>query len=273
MTMSPNPDALTKTPCLMFLDLPGSGFSFAADPNTLPSKAADFGKQLSQALNTLAKENPLGQSDTIVIAGEGTFIRSLIDIDDIDALKGVIHLSPWPEMYGMGLYYGVAGLELKIYTDASRIAIDSTFASCANYIRNSKLLEAHQCVDSIFNFVEDRTKNTNLFDVRQGYNLTEHLPRIQYYFSQSSTVSTWKAPTSRLFESQAGYIAANTYTDLSKNYNKEISQFTKDFFSVRHLFITGSTDYITYYKGALNWIENDLTFVEKDAFKKAKLEV
>ena len=47
----------------------------------------------------------------------------------------------------------------------------------------------------------------------------------------------------------------------------------KDFYSARHLFISGSSDYITYYKGVRTWIENELSFVESDAFRKAKLEV
>lgn len=53
----------------------------------------------------------------------------------------------------MGRYYGVAGIELKILSDSERIAIDSTFTSCYNYIRSSKFLESHQCLDTIYNFV------------------------------------------------------------------------------------------------------------------------
>ena len=35
----------------------------------------------------------------------------------------------------------------------------------------------------------------------------------------------------------------------------------------------GQKDYISYYKGLRNWIETELNFVERDAFKKAALEV
>lgn len=52
----------------------------------------------------------MGKSETVVIAGEGTFIRTLPGLDDIDTLKGVIHLSPWSELYAIGRYYGIAGL-------------------------------------------------------------------------------------------------------------------------------------------------------------------
>jgi hypothetical protein len=47
----------------------------------------------------------------------------------------------------------------------------------------------------------------------------------------------------------------------------------KDFYSVRHWFVGGQNDYISYYKGARNWLETELTFVESDAYRKAKLEV
>jgi hypothetical protein len=47
----------------------------------------------------------------------------------------------------------------------------------------------------------------------------------------------------------------------------------KDFYSIKHWFVEGTYDYVSYYKGARNWIENELTFVESDSYKKAKLEV
>jgi hypothetical protein len=96
----------------------------------------------------------------------------LSGLDDIDTLKGVIHLSAWPELYAIGKYYGIAGVELKLYTESERIPIESTFTSCYNYVRSSKFLEAHQCLETIFNFVESKTKNANLFDVRLLANLT-----------------------------------------------------------------------------------------------------
>lgn len=257
----------------MFLDLLGSGFSFAATAADLPTEAKTFGAQVTAAINSFAKESVLGQSSKIIIAGESTFIRSLPGMDDIAALKGLIHLSPWPELYAVGRYYGIAGVELKIYTESERIAIDSTFTSCYNYIRSAKFLEGHQCLDTIFNFVESRTKNTNLFDVRQSYNLTEFLPMVQYYFSVADVVAKWKAPATKLFESQAAYIANKTYVDMAKNYTKEISAFMKDYYSVRHWFVEGLSDYVSYYKGVRNWVENELAFVESDAFRKAKLEV
>lgn len=185
----------------------------------------------------------------------------------------MIHFSIWPEIYAIGRFYGIAGVELKLYTESSRIAIDSTFTSCYNYVRSAKYLEGHQCLDTIFNFVEDKTKNANLFDVRLNSTLTEFLPMIQYYFSQANVVSTWKAPNSKLFESQSGWISNKTYVDIAKNYTKDISAFMKDYFSVRHWFVQGLTDYISYFKGVRNWLETELTFVESDAFKKAKLEV
>ena len=80
----------------MFLDLLGSGFSFAANVNDLPTESKTFGVQVTQAINTFAKESVLGQSSNIILAGESTFIRTLIGLDDIDALKGIIHLSAFP---------------------------------------------------------------------------------------------------------------------------------------------------------------------------------
>ena len=110
MTLTQNPNRFTTDTNLMFLDLLGSGFSFAANPSDLPTDAKIFGAQVTVALNTFAKESVLGQSSKIILAGEGTFIRSLQGLDDISALKGIIHLSAWPEIYAMGRFYGIAGV-------------------------------------------------------------------------------------------------------------------------------------------------------------------
>ena len=96
---------------------------------------------------------------------------------------------------------------------------------------------------------------------------------IQYYFSQNSVISQWKAPTAKLFETQSAYIFNKTYVDMAKNYTSGISTFMRDYFSVRHWFVYGQHDFISFYKGARNWIESELSFVEKDAFNKASLEV
>lgn len=77
---------------------------------------------------------------------------------------------------------------------------------------------------------------------------------VQYYFSQPAVVAAWKAPTTRLFESQSAYIANKTYADIAKNYTKELSQFMKDYYSVKHWFVEGTSDYISYYKGLKNWV-------------------
>jgi hypothetical protein len=79
---------------------------------------------------------------------------------------------------------------------------------------------------------------------------------IQYYFSQSDVVAKWKAPNNKLFEAQSNYIANKTFVDLAKNYTKELSQFMKDYFSVRHWFAQGSNDFISYFKATRNWVEN-----------------
>jgi len=140
MSLSVNPNRFTAYSNVMFLDLLGSGYSFAASPADIPTEAKTFGAQLTLAINTLANESVLGQSLSIMLLGETTFIRSLPGLDDIKALKGIIHQSIWPELYAIGRYYGIAGVELKVYNESERIAIDSTFTSCYNYQRSGKYL-------------------------------------------------------------------------------------------------------------------------------------
>lgn len=72
----------------------------------------------------------------------------------------------------MSRYYGVAGIELKIFGNSERIAIESTLVSCYNNVVAKKFTEAHNCYDSILNFVESKTKNVNVFNTKLGSNLT-----------------------------------------------------------------------------------------------------
>ena len=58
---------------------------------------------------------------------------------------------------------------------------------------------------------------------------------------------------------------------MGKNYDKEISQFFKDYLSVKNIFIVGDSDYISFNKAFRNWLENDVTFIDSDAFKSKKL--
>jgi hypothetical protein len=51
---------------------------------------------LTFAINAFAKQSALGQSSVVVLVGEGTFLRALPGLDDIDTLSGIIHLSAWP---------------------------------------------------------------------------------------------------------------------------------------------------------------------------------
>lgn len=80
----------------MFVDLLGNGFSFVSNTSIFPTKSEDYGLHLTYAINAFVKQSILGQSKTVVIVGEGTFIRSIVGIEDIDVLAGIIHISSWP---------------------------------------------------------------------------------------------------------------------------------------------------------------------------------
>lgn len=96
---------------------------------------------------------------------------------------------------------------------------------------------------------------------------------VQYYLSQSSVVSTLKAPTSRLFESNSPKVQNQLYNDMAKNFDTEISQYLKDYLSVKDIFISGDDDFINYRKGIRDWLENKLDFVGVDTFRPMAMKV
>ncbi len=94
---------------------------------------------------------------------------------------------------------------------------------------------------------------------------------IQYYFSQSNIVTLFKAPTVRLFETQSNWAWSKTYADFAVNKTASLSQFMKDYFSVKHWYVSGDYDYIAFKQSLKFWLENELSFIESTAFKNAKL--
>lgn len=106
-----------------------------------------------------------------------------------------------------------------------------------------------------------------------GSNFTDHFATIQYYLSQSSTVSSLKAPTSKIFDTQSNLVWSKTFVDIAINKTASLSQFMKDYLTVKHWFVIGSNDFISYKQSIRLWLENELSFVESAAFRTAKLDV
>lgn len=96
---------------------------------------------------------------------------------------------------------------------------------------------------------------------------------IQYYLSQSAVVNSFKAPTTRMFDTQSNLVWGKTFTDLAINKTSSLSQFMKDYLTVKHWFISGANDFISCKQSIRTWLENELSFVESAAFKAAKLDV
>ena len=67
MSLTANPDRFSTVSNLMFLDLLGSGFSFASASSSIPSEAKIFGTQLSTAINSFISESVLGKSSKVVV--------------------------------------------------------------------------------------------------------------------------------------------------------------------------------------------------------------
>ena len=271
LTLRQNDDTLTKKANVLFLDLLGSGFSFVTDGN-FPTTAAAYGEQLSSAVNDFISQTTIGKSKRVHLVGESTFLRAVPSLD-IDALQTVVHISGWFDFYQIGKYYGAAGIEMKLFGTSEKVTIESTFTTCYTYQRNSKFADAHSCYLTTLNYIEEKTKNANLFNVAVGANLTEHLPLVQYYFTQSSVVVAYKAPTTYLFESQSVTVQSKLFDNLAKNADITFSQFFKDYLSVRHIFITADDDFITYRKATRNWLESAVSFVDSEKFKAQNLEV
>lgn len=120
--------------------------------------------------------------------------------------------------------------------------------------RNGKPADAHTCYDSTLNYIENKTKSVNLYNVKKGSNLTEVLPQVHSYFSLPATVNAYKAPNALLFEAHSYLTIAKIFEDYGKNIDTSISSFLKNFFSVKQVFLTGDDDFITYRKATRNWL-------------------
>lgn len=86
---------------------------------------------------------------------------------DITGLEAVVFLSPWFDFYELGTTYGTAGVDLKIFTNSEKIVIDSTFSTCFTMQRNNKFAEAHNCYDVTVDYIETKTKQRNLYNIKK----------------------------------------------------------------------------------------------------------
>lgn len=256
---------------LMFVDILGTGFSFASDAKEIPDNYPALAQQVGYALTQFANEIDFGKGKW-VLAGESSWVR-MLPYFKLSNLKGVVALSPWTELYSVGKYYGVAGVELKIFNDAEKSAIETTFLNCYTNLRNGKFKEAHQCYDSVLNFVEQKGNNRNLYNIHWNISITPHFGLVQYYFSQPNIVALYSAPSNLLFEQHLFTLQTNTYVDEAKNYTQNISYFLRDYLDVKLLVLTGTADYITYNKATRSWMETELNFVESANFTKLNLTV
>jgi hypothetical protein len=125
----------------------------------------------------------------------------------------------------------------------------------------------------VLNFVEQKTNNHNLWNINLNQSLIQTFALVQYYLTQPSIVSIYGASPVLMFEQQTNTLQANTYVDEGKNYTQNISYFLRDYLDVKLYVITGTLDYVTYYKATRNWMETELNFVESPNFQKLNLTV
>ena len=69
MTTTQNVNSPTQYANVMFVDLLGNGFSFAANTSSLSTKSEDYGAQITYAINAFANQSALGQSKVVVLVG------------------------------------------------------------------------------------------------------------------------------------------------------------------------------------------------------------
>lgn len=148
-----NANRATQFGNVMFIDLLGSGFSFASSAAAIPKAVKDHASILTKAINSFTSETSIGKSTKILLIGESNFVRALPGFDDIAGLLGIVHVSPWFDLYGLGQFYGAAGVEMKIFTNSERVTIESTFVNCYNFQTSKKFIEAHNCYDTTLNYV------------------------------------------------------------------------------------------------------------------------
>lgn len=271
MTLAANNNTPSTYANLMFIDVLGTGFSFAADTKEIAGDYPTLAGQVGYALNQFAAEIDFGKGK-MVLVGESSWVR-LVPFFKLTNIAGVVALSPWTELYAIGKYYGTAGVELNIFTNAEKTSIETTFLNCYLNLKNGKYKEAHQCYDSVLNFVEQKGLNRNLWNVNFNQSIIQEFALVQYYLTQPATISLFGAPTTFGFEQQAGSVQANTYVDEAKNYTQNISYYLRDYLDVKLFVLTGTLDYITYYKATRSWLETELNFVESAAFQKLNLTV
>jgi hypothetical protein len=229
-------------------------------------------KQVAAGLNEFASTVDFGKGKWI-LAGEGTWLRTIPAFNTLTNVVGIVSHSSWPELNAVGKYYGLAGVELKLFNAVERSQIENNFTTCYTNIKNGKYREAHDCYEAILNFVEYKGNDHNLYNVNQTDSLIPQFALVQYYLSLPATVALLNAPTSMMFEQQTRILQANIYVDEAKNYTKDISDYLTANANTKILFVSGAQDFVTYSHAVSNWTVSELSFPESAAYVKADFTV
>lgn len=186
---------------------------------------------------------------------------------------GIVSLSSWAELNAIGKYYGLAGVELKLFNANERTQVETAFTTCFTNLKNGKYREAHDCYESVLNLVENKGNNHNLYNVNQTDSIIPHVALVQYYLSLPATVTLYSAPSALPFEQQNRVVQVNNYVDEAKNYTKDISGYLTANPNTKILFLSGAQDYVTYSHAVGNWTESELNFPESATYVKAQFTV
>ena len=118
LTLAANPNSASKYANLLFIDPLGVGFSFVNNTKDIPTSYIGMAQQITYALGEIKKNVDFGKGKWIFV-GESTWIRTIYGFQNLDDnLIGIVSLSPWGDMYDVGKYYGVAGVELGLLTNS-----------------------------------------------------------------------------------------------------------------------------------------------------------
>jgi len=197
LTLAINNNTPSAYANLLFIDSLGTGFSFAADTKEIASDYATLAGQVDYALSQFTAQIDFGKGK-LYLVGESSWIR-LVPFFKLTTITGLVALSPWGELYAIGKYYGVAGIDLNVFNTAEKNTIESTFLNCYLDLKNGKFKEAHQCYDSVLNFVESKGLNRNLWNVNFNQSIIQDFALVQYYLTQPTTVTLYGAPTAYSF--------------------------------------------------------------------------
>lgn len=204
----------------------------------------------------LASETGAGfKKINLIIQGPlNRLLGGMYDIGPI--IDTVTWLSPWPDFYALGKYYGVAANSFKLISSAEKAILESSIEVCWRQQQQKNYSQAFTCYSESLDYLYRKATAADLNDVSLRPDNNDY-SRVSSFFGSAEGKKLLNM--SGRFDYRNGSLLV--HSDLGADSTIKTNYFFKDFTDTKLLILTGEKDLIGYGQAIRQWLDSDFDFI------------